>query len=407
LRIAIVGYGIAGIAAAIYLRRAGHTIVHFEKAARPAFAGGGLLLQPHGQAVLRDLGLLDKASQLGSRVARITGEDCAAGTFMNVRYEEFGGTPGLGIQRAALFALLRNADDGFGSLRTGCELIAANPESGVLTDRQGTTTGPFDLIVVADGANSQLRTATMCGFIARDAGYPWRAFLCLLNDPGDSVGDQLLQRFSGSDHVSVWPVGQLNAQAPRRINLSCRLPAIGNLEDVNPVFWKKQVVTLCPILEPLLEQIRDVGDLIVAGYRDVELRRYYRGRIVFLGDAAHSMSPQLGQGASMALRDAQVLAKTISAHHSLPDALAAFDSCRRGQMRTYQRLSRIMTPIFQSESRASRTIRNRILGPLGRFAWARRTMLEVLGGQRGFRTSNRDLDTRQTFHKAGSANISA
>ena len=76
--------------------------------------------------------------------------------------------------------------------------------------------------------------------------------------------------------------------------------------------WKQAVTELCPCIAELLEQTSP-SDLLLYTYRDVALRRYYLDRVVLIGDAAHSMSPQLGQGASMALLDAWTLARGVGA----------------------------------------------------------------------------------------------
>ena len=63
------------------------------------------------------------------------------------------------------------------------------------------------------------------------------------------------------------------------------------------------------------------------------------------------MSPLLGQGARMALLDAQVLAESLRAHGDVPGALAAFDVATRATTAAFQRISRWLTPVFQSENR--------------------------------------------------------
>jgi FAD-dependent urate hydroxylase len=369
LRIAIAGYGIAGIAAAVFLRRQGHDIVHFEQASEPAFAGGGLLLQESGLAVLAQLGLRDAALARGACVLRVEAHDDRGRTIMDFRYDEFEpGKFGLGLQRGALFRLLRDADEGFTGLQTGRPIAGADAKDGFLKGRDGDVIGPFDLIVGADGVNSAIRNALEP---YATSGQEGRATLCLLDDRDGRFGGRVRQYFSGSRHVSIWPVGSLSDGEPKRVNVSWRTPGSAD--------WKQELTEFCPALAPLLDQ--EAALPLSASYGNIRLRRYHRGRVALLGDAAHGMSPQLGQGASMALLDAQALATALWQHGDIPAALAAFDRARRRHVETYRRLSRIVTPLFQSSHPLLIALRDRAFHPATRVNFLRRRMLKTLTGR--------------------------
>jgi len=117
-----------------------------------------------------------------------------------------------------------------------------------------------------------------------------------------------------------------------------------------------------------------------ARYRDVVLRSPVQGRVVFIGDSAHAMSPQLGQGVNMALLDAEALADAVAGHQHIDDALHQFQQQRRAHLAVYQRLSRWLTPLFQSERDGLARLRDLALGPLGRLPLARGQMLKILTG---------------------------
>ena len=88
LDIAIAGAGPAGLAAALYLKRAGHLVTIFERFDEPKPVGSGLILQPTGLTVLADLGLLDDILALGSRIDWLHGADAKTGrTVRDVRYD--------------------------------------------------------------------------------------------------------------------------------------------------------------------------------------------------------------------------------------------------------------------------------------------------------------------------------
>jgi 2-polyprenyl-6-methoxyphenol hydroxylase-like FAD-dependent oxidoreductase len=364
LRIAIAGYGIAGIATALFLRRLGHTIEQFEQAREPAFAGGGLLLQRTGLSVLGDLGLRDAALACGAPVTRVTAE-LRGRMAMDLQFEP--GDFALGLQRAALFRILRGADTAFAALRTGQTIVGADAERGILRTMEGEI-GPFDLIVGADGVNSSIRNA-LAPLVLRNRPYASDATLCLLDDPDGRFTGAVAQHFAGGGHVSIWPVGSLAPGETPRINVSLRTDEGAD--------WAKEVSQLCPALAPLLGR---TPHLLSASYRDVWLTRYYGSRVALLGDAAHAMSPQLGQGASMALLDARALAASLERYRSVPDALAAFDRSRRRHVGAYQRLSRMATPVFQSAHPLLTNLRDRLVFPASRLPVVRRPMLRALAG---------------------------
>jgi 2-polyprenyl-6-methoxyphenol hydroxylase-like FAD-dependent oxidoreductase len=377
LRVAIVGYGIAGIAAAIRLRQAGHAVQHFERLAAAHSSGAGLLLHPPTLRLLQELGLLDAATRRGSRVECISGETAGGRRLMDLRYAEYQADCfGLGIQRAALTELLSGADPGRKQVHFDHGMIVADPDRGYLLDQDRRRHGPFDIIVLADGANSLFRQ--QLGIVRHDRKYPWAALVGLVGDPDRQIGARISQCFDGTDHVSYWPVGSRAPGAPHLINLSIKVP----LADTGPGStlgrWKRRIARLSPTLEPLLRRAGDDTPMLAYRYRDVVLRRYALGRLVFLGDAAHSMSPQLGLGVHMALQDAQVLAEALHERGNPAEALAEFDRHRRPHLGRFQDWSRWLTPLFQSDSRLLASMRDRISAPMMRSQRIRRGILKLL-----------------------------
>src|SRR5262245_65354779 len=106
-RVAVVGFGIAGAATAVFLARSGHAVTLLERAKHVGPVGAGLLLQPAGQAVLRQMGLLDAILVGGAAVEELHAVRKDAGTVVRLRYREFdGGLCAYGVNRGALFTVL-------------------------------------------------------------------------------------------------------------------------------------------------------------------------------------------------------------------------------------------------------------------------------------------------------------
>ena len=151
-------------------------------------------------------------------------------------------------------------------------------------------------------------------------------------------------------------------------------------EREGPEAWLAEVEALWPQARERLGAGFDATRLARAAYRDAIPERWWRGRALLLGDAAHAMSPQLGQGANMALVDAVSLADAFERTASLPEAFAAHASERRRHLAAYHRYSRWLTPLFQSDHDGLARARDVAFLPFGRLPFARTHMLRVLSG---------------------------
>ena len=119
--------------------------------------------------------------------------------------------------------------------------------------------------------------------------------------------------------------------------------------------WKREVLALDPRIGFVLDTITEPEQLTFARYRDVRMREWHDRGVVFIGDAAHATSPQLGQGANLALVDAMVLADAV-AEAPGDAAFALYSRQRRRHLRHYQFMTRALTPFFQSSSRLHRLV---------------------------------------------------
>ena len=380
MRIAVVGCGTAGAASALLLAEHGHAVELLERVTDPAPVGAGLLLQPTGLAVLAHLGLRDAVVAGGARVERLHGETAGGRVVMDLSYEVAApGLFGLGVHRGALFSALAGALPGRGvEMRTGTHIsgVERAGDLPLLRDADGRLRGPYDLVVAADGARSTLRRTTrLC---RSDRRYPWGALWAILDDPDGRFDGVLAQVYRGTTAmIGFLPTGrrQVSLFWSVRCSEGERWPAPG-LEAL-----KHAMRGLTEKVDPLLDQLNDPGQVLFAAYRDVRMPgRWHEGRVVLVGDAGHAMSPQLGQGANLALLDAWTLARSLDERAGVHAALALYSARRRAHLRFYSIASRWLTPLFQADREALGAPRDLLLHPAARIPWLGRQMVTTLAG---------------------------
>jgi 2-polyprenyl-6-methoxyphenol hydroxylase-like FAD-dependent oxidoreductase len=387
LDVGVIGCGTAGSAAAVFLARAGHHVTIYERVPEPGPVGAGITLQPSGLHVLARLGLYDQVVARGARIERLLCESRAKKPIIDLAYRTAGeGTFGVGLHRGVLFEALLGAVRGEGiALRTGIEIVdlvradgsqsaAKTPRSGPvrrrswLVDRYGERHGPHELVIVADGARSQLRDDTHTS--KRVEPYPWGALWFVgkdtrgFDDPSTSVLYQVVdgnRLFVGLLPTGLGPASSQVFGGTNLVSLfwSLRCDRLDAWRARGLAAWKDEVVTLAPAAEPVLAQIDDPGQLLFAAYHDVVMHRWSTRNVVYLGDAAHATSPQLGQGANLALWDAMVLEGVLAAEpRDLASALDAYSRAREDHLAFYQLATRWLTPFFQGDIEALGALRD-------------------------------------------------
>src|SRR5690606_7291096 len=113
---------------------------------------------------------------------------------------------------------------------------------------------------------------------------------------------------------------------------SVRLDRVETWRDAGLAPWKERILALDPRAEALLDQITAPEQVLTARYYDVVLDPWHTHDVVYLGDAAHATSPQLGQGANLALVDAMALAEALDGARTLHEGLTAYSDARRAHL---------------------------------------------------------------------------
>ena len=401
LPIAIVGAGTAGLATAIFLARQGYSVRVLERGEQLQPVGAGILLQPSGLAVLQRLGLLAECTALGAPVSRLYGTSCQGRVILDTRYHDWQpGSFGLGIHRGVLMTALLNAAQRVGvQVETGVSVSRFEQASGHVrllqeqTDGGEQPLGDFAALILADGTRSTLRAQMQVRQWSRP--YPWGALWSMLPTSPATESGELRQWYRGCREMfGLMPTGCTHqARETSLTSLFWSLPLSEHdaWRKSGLEAWKTRVRNLAgEASEAYLQQIDDPAQLTLAAYADVRMQRWNDGRVLAIGDCAHAMSPQLGQGANMALVDAAALADVLGnagdEHQQALDWNAIFTrygDTRRDHLRYYRQASRLLTPLFQSNSNTLAVLRDIALMLARHNSFGRQHAVSTLVGARG------------------------
>lgn len=317
----VVGGGIGGLSAAIALRRAGIQAEVHERAPELREVGAGISLWPNATRQLREWGLLDDVLRRGYRFT--TGEmRDVRGRVLTQMHLPPADAPSVLIHRADLHAILADGLPPW-AVRTGAEFRRLRETAdGVVADfgEAGTEEGRF--LVGADGLHSAVRRQVLGDGEPVYRGYPvWRGVAPAGTVEWTSLTETLGRglRFGtvpiGGGRVAWWAT----ANEPEHA-------------DDGPEGRKARLLRLFGDWHRPIPQLIEAtpGDEILKNgtYDRPPVRRWGRGRVTLLGDAAHPTTPNFGQGGCMAIEDAAVLARCLAETDDVPVALRAFEARR-------------------------------------------------------------------------------
>ena len=390
LDIAIAGCGPGGLGAALFLHRGGHRVTLYERFDTPQPVGSGLMIQPTGLAVLDDLGLGDALRGLAAPIRGLHGLSMPSERLaLSMAYDNLGKQDvcGYGVHRALLFDLLfasvgqAGLPIETGRAITGSEILSGGRRRLAFGD--GSHSPAFDLIVDAMGSRSPLSRQS------RDLAFGalWTT-LDRVEGPA-FMPEWLDQRYSRAEQMAgILPLGRSSpgqSSPSGRDSVayfwSLRGADLARWRSEGLEAWREQALTLWPQSEPLLAQLTDPAQFIFASYQHRTLPTPLDTAVVHIGDAWHATSPQLGQGANMALLDAAALGWAVDGAASVADALTAYHRNRRRHVWLYQLLSRALTPVFQSEGFLLPFMRDLMMRPLDRVALVRKLAAQLVAGQ--------------------------
>lgn len=365
MRIVMVGAGVAGLAAAYGFQRAGAEVTLYERRTPDSTEGSGLSLLPNGMTALGLLGLGPAVADLtggqgpsgggqrtpdGRWVSRL-GPDVVAGLRVVHRAE---------LHRA-LVAALRP-----GTVRFGVTAQVMDPDEGRVA-ADGTEI-VADLVVAADGINSATRRRLGLDPGLRWAGYgAWRGVAPspgLPVEPSETWGRG--QRFGLvplPDGRVYWFAVESRRGAPSGDPRAHVLARFGG--------WHEPIASVIEATDPDAVAWTDICELARP------LPTFTRGRVALIGDAAHAMTPNLGQGGNQALEDAATLVALFApvaaapsepsgspAGSAVSNRLASYDALRRPRTQAMARASRRLGAVAQASHPVLAAARDRLIGAL-------------------------------------------
>jgi 2-polyprenyl-6-methoxyphenol hydroxylase-like FAD-dependent oxidoreductase len=339
----IVGAGIGGLAAAIALRQAGYTAEVFERAPEMRPVGAGLLLWANAVRALDRLGLAGPVKQHSLPEASGAIRTWRGETLMDFSPREIErrlGEISIVIHRAELMQILLDAQPA-GSLHLGAAATQVVQNAGGVTlELADGRVAQGDILIGADGLRSAVRGALFGELAPRYSGYTaWRGVAPFDHGrltPGESMGRGarfgMAPLCGGRAYWYATQNAPAGAPAPTG---GAKQHLLGLLQG-----WHAPVEALIVATDEAAMLHHDIYDL-------PPLDRWGDRRITLLGDAAHAMTPNLGQGACQALEDAVVLARQLRDAPDLPAALRAYEAERRARTGPIVRQARMIGAIGQ------------------------------------------------------------
>ncbi len=354
-RILIVGGGIAGLATAGGLLRAGFDCLVVEKTSCWQPVGAGIVLNANAMRALSKLEIADNVEKCGFHLqaAAITdqdGEDLARTDFRLLDHE-FGST--IALHRADLHkALLDSASGADIKLGTSVEKMDQRPDGVdvLLTDGQQMF---FDIVIGADGLHSRVRELAFGAIPTVPAGYSCWRFVA----EGPVGQSEMCEMWGYGSRFGTVPIGQdrFYVFAVANEPPGSEDPVSGRLERL-----RRRFSNFRGPAPALLDAVRCPTEILYNELRAVPAGHWFDGHVVLIGDAAHAMTPNMGQGAGMGLEDAAVLVELLTQEHSVADAFARYRARRERRVTWVQNQSRRIGQVAQIENSALCRVRNSI-----------------------------------------------
>ncbi len=330
MEIAIIGAGMGGLTTGIALKKFGHNVTIYEQTEKILPVGAAISLWSNGVKCLNYLGLTDQVARLGGQMDHLAYVDGLTGEVMTQfslqpLVEEVGQRP-YPVARAELQDMLM---DEFGR-----DQIQLSKKMVAITDLGDTVQAEFadgtvieaDLLIGADGTHSITRRYVLGETVERRyAGYVnWNGLVEVTADLAPA--DQWTTFVGQGKRVSLMPVAQ------NRFYFFFDVPlpvGLANDRTQYKTLLKQYFEGWCAPVQQLIDALDEQRTNRVEIHDIEPFAQFYKGRVVIVGDAAHSTTPDIGQGGCQAMEDAIYLARALQINTlGIQDSLCRYQNKR-------------------------------------------------------------------------------
>ena len=312
----IVGAGVAGLALARALRRRNIAPEVIERMPEWETSGAGLYLPGNSVRALDELGIWAELAAGANPIVRQRFLDHRGRRLADIDVRSYwDGVAGcVAMRRAALHEALR-AGSAEVPLRLGLSVTELDDDGQAKRVRfSDGSTGAYDLVVGADGVHSTIRGLAVGGPPARYVGQAsWR----FLAEGFPEIDDWTVMLGRGRAFLTV-ALGDGSVYCYADVNSS-------EAADLRGSEWREVFVDFA---DPVPRLLQHAGDTYFAPIEEVVPPTWTSRRVVLVGDAAHASSPNMAQGAAMALEDALVLADALATSQDIEEALTEYQRRR-------------------------------------------------------------------------------
>ncbi|MFN2644256.1 MAG: FAD-dependent monooxygenase [Burkholderiales bacterium] len=321
----IVGGGFGGLSAACALARRGWRVRLHERADQLRTAGAGINVYENGLRVLEALGACDETISGGARhsVRETRDEQNRLLSTHPWTVRVYGV-----LRQRMIDALAAAARRAGAEIITGSEGVSATPEGELMLADGGRARA--DLVVAADGVNSRIRDSL--GLLARRRFLPDGCIRILIPkmDAAEATDGRTIEYWSGHRRLLYNPCSETH------LYLALTMPhadAQARAVPVDKSLWASSF----PHLAPLIARIGDIARYDRFEY--IRLKHWSAGKVAVIGDAAHAIPPNIGQGAGCAMMNALALAVYLEREPDVPRALQLWERAERPLTNHTQRIS--------------------------------------------------------------------
>lgn len=384
--VAIVGGGIAGLTLAAALSDRGHSAVVLEARQGVAPVKRGMSLAPNGLRVVKKFNLLSDLETIARKVQRVKYVKSSGELLVSYDYSLLREKPNyfLTFLPHELEGLLRKqAEESHVRIYYGATFDGFQRENGRISGVGATIAGEkreftAKVVVGADGGKSRVRDAAGIRVNSRKSK---SSYVVTVTNGVDGSGDEAYHYVGGGKMLGSFPL-------QRGQYLFYHLPSerIGNVKGDGVDRFKVELIGLDPRLKGALDDCQSWDDFPVMTPQYIRVNSWVADNVALVGDAAHSIEPSLGQGASLTLSDVDALVNVLdicfTRSNFTANALKSYEEARRPQTELLQRMAELTAMLMNTSNRAVEWVRDRTLRKMQHDHRSKMLALEVATGMK-------------------------